>query len=297
MTTIRPAASADLDAIAALAAPLQADPARFQAYFGDAPDEIAAEITELEDWADRTVVAVAGSADGERIVGWLFGEHDDEIGRVWWWGPVVDPDHDWMDVGRALHAASAERDGDRFTEFEFAVDRRHSPAAQLAEELDFRRDTGSVLLELDVTNRPAGRPGPDGVAISDDLAGSGDDLAALHDSVFPNSHLTGPQVVASAAGDVVLAARRDGRLVGYVRAEIQPGGGGYVDFLGVTEDERSHGIGGALVEAAVARLVERGAMTVSLTVREDNPPARALYERLGFDGSRILVPFRLGFTT
>jgi ribosomal protein S18 acetylase RimI-like enzyme len=47
-------------------------------------------------------------------------------------------------------------------------------------------------------------------------------------------------------------------------------------------DERGQGHGTALVEAALEVARERGCRRVELDVQDDNPRARALYERLGF---------------
>ncbi|MGW1376691.1 GNAT family N-acetyltransferase [Streptomyces sp. NPDC002446] len=45
---------------------------------------------------------------------------------------------------------------------------------------------------------------------------------------------------------------------------------------------QSHGIGTFLVEAAELRIRNRGLRQAELAVEEDNPRARALYERLGY---------------
>ena len=68
--------------LARLAAPLQADTARFQVYFGEDVDQIVAEIEGVTAWREHAVAAL----DGDRLVGWLIAERDDELGRVWWWG-------------------------------------------------------------------------------------------------------------------------------------------------------------------------------------------------------------------
>ncbi|HEX4109904.1 MAG TPA: GNAT family N-acetyltransferase [Solirubrobacteraceae bacterium] len=48
---------------------------------------------------------------------------------------------------------------------------------------------------------------------------------------------------------------------------------------------RRHGIGTALVTAAVARAGERGSRRIELDVTEDNAPALALYEGIGFSAA------------
>lgn len=278
--------------LARLAAPLQARPDRFQAYFGEDVDEIAAEIEHIDDWRDVTWIA----RSGDRLVGWLIAEHDDEIGRVWWWGPVVADGEGWSGVAdRLVDAALAGLDG-RFEQFEFAVGADHVEAMALGERLGYRRDIGSVVLRLDSDLRPTVAPPRSGIRLLEPSGDVADRVAGLHDRIFPAGHLSGRQVVGS-ADDVVLAAVDGPDVVGYVRAEHQAGGDGYLDFVGVEPAHRSVGVARALVLGAIERLRRGGAAAITLTVREDNAPARALYARLGFEGDRVLVPLRSGFST
>ena len=52
--------------------------------------------------------------------------------------------------------------------------------------------------------------------------------------------------------------------------------------LAVMPEKRGQGLGGALLQAAIAKAQELGARTVFLEVGADNPSALALYARLGF---------------
>jgi len=122
-------------------------------------------------------------------------------------------------------------------------------------------------------------------------ADHGDDIDA-EIKEMPDSHRTGKQLPTNAGDAVVLIAidSTSGVLAGDVRAEFQASGEGYLDFLGVDEHVRSRGIGGQLPAAAGAEFVERGASSMSLTVREDNAPARTLYGRLGFTATASSSP-------
>ncbi len=71
--------------------------------------------------------------------------------------------------------------------------------------------------------------------------------------------------------------------VGFV--EVGPavaGGQGHIESVAVLASHRRQGIGAALVEWAMHRLVTRGARTVTLQVRGSNQPAMHLYKRMGF---------------
>ena len=95
---VRTATADDLQPMAALAAEHQLDDGRHCLYLSTDADAIVEEVSELDDWADYTAVA---EEDGE-IVGWLFGEPDPDMGRVWWWGPFA-PDANWGDVADELY--------------------------------------------------------------------------------------------------------------------------------------------------------------------------------------------------
>ena len=90
--------------------------------------------------------------------------------------------------------------------------------------------------------------------------------------------------------------RSRGRVAGYVAFEVQPDGSGYLDFLGVATEFRRRGLAAQLVRAAVTELVDRGASSIHLTVRENSHGARALYVGLGFEEERVIRPLRKGFT-
>jgi ribosomal protein S18 acetylase RimI-like enzyme len=88
---------------------------------------------------------------------------------------------------------------------------------------------------------------------------------------------------------VVLAAAMRGRIVGYAYGRIEPRDWNALrDRCGVAVDlwveprARRAGIGSALVEALVARLAERGAPRVILSVAAKNPRAARLFAALGF---------------
>ncbi len=58
---------------------------------------------------------------------------------------------------------------------------------------------------------------------------------------------------------------------------------GYISNVAVEPDCRCTGVGDALIEALEARCVQHGLSFATLEVREGNLPARALYEKHGFE--------------
>lgn len=108
-------------------------------------------------------------------------------------------------------------------------------------------------------------------------------LAALHASVFAQGwsesdfrkFLADPAVYGFAAGGL----KPTGFILCRVTADEAE-----VLTLGVAAAHRGRGIGRALLALAMAEAARRGARQMFLEVGEDNAPARALYESLGFLG-------------
>jgi len=80
---------------------------------------------------------------------------------------------------------------------------------------------------------------------------------------------------------VFLAAKEDGRLVGYILLRAL-GDEAELHRIAVLPERRGRGLARRLLEEGVGACVKSGAETVWLEVRESNAPARALYERFGF---------------
>lgn len=66
------------------------------------------------------------------------------------------------------------------------------------------------------------------------------------------------------------------------------GARGYLASLGVVPSARGTGLAQGLLDDALAALARGGATTCTLEVREDNAPARRVYERSGFQTTRRL---------
>ncbi len=93
---------------------------------------------------------------------------------------------------------------------------------------------------------------------------------------------------------VILVAERDGRVVGYVYAGIEPRSwkelrdvAGFVHDVFVEPAARGARIGARLVEAAAEWLAGRGVPRVMLWTAERNAAAQRIFERLGFRRTMI----------
>jgi ribosomal protein S18 acetylase RimI-like enzyme len=66
----------------------------------------------------------------------------------------------------------------------------------------------------------------------------------------------------------------------------------YVDALGTAPESRRRGVGTALLAAVEERAGRLGLRRLSLETEVDNTPARALYERCGFEPGAVGRQFR-----
>jgi ribosomal protein S18 acetylase RimI-like enzyme len=104
---------------------------------------------------------------------------------------------------------------------------------------------------------------------------------------FLNSQLKDEDVV-------VLVAERDGSVIGYVYAGLEPRSwkelrepAGFIHDVFVEESSRRLGAAQLLLEAAIEWLQAHGAPRVMLWTAEHNPAAQRLFDRLGFRRTMI----------
>lgn len=107
-------------------------------------------------------------------------------------------------------------------------------------------------------------------------------VASLHAICFEDSwHTELLGKILSAPGTFGLFTRPRGKVVGFVLCRSS-GQEGEILSLAVAPGVRRHGLGGALLEAAMAHAAERDIEALFLEVAEDNLAARRLYEKFGF---------------
>jgi ribosomal protein S18 acetylase RimI-like enzyme len=295
---VGPLAPGDLSEVAGFVAAQQTDPTRHVAYLGTEADGIAVELEALEPLG---LAGVMAARRGDALVGVLGADWSDDPPRVWWFGPFVAAGEAFDAVAESLlHAGRALLPG-AVTQEEFAVDRRNEVVAAFARRQGFASGEGSsALLVTDLARVRPGAPGdgvqgwPDDLRIGPFDEGRRAGVAALHDRLFPGTHTPGDRLGRD-PDQFVLVATRDDAVLGYVAAERQEDGAGYVEFLAVVESARGQGIGRRLVVAACARLRDDlGCRSAHLTVRESNVAARRLYTSIGFVEERVLHPWSLG---
>lgn len=280
----RPVLAEDLPLLAADAVRYQTDPATLCCYLGGSEEAILEELTLVE---SPYVSALLGSRGS--VHGWLVGELDVEIGRVWWLGPFAQSE---VDADVMYEFARAQLPPGIGQE-ELAADVSNAIYADFAHRHGFTADPASVAL-----TRPIELPIPQvrsSAVIRRFTEGDRTDVITLHDAVFPAGHYTGVGLV-DRAPHQVFVAEIDGSVRGYLALERQADGSAYIDFLGVDAMHRRSGLATDLIISACKWARSEAASHMHLTVRETLTGARALYESLGFGADLTLVPYRKGFT-
>ncbi|OIJ65526.1 GNAT family N-acetyltransferase [Streptomyces mangrovisoli] len=115
----------------------------------------------------------------------------------------------------------------------------------------------------------------------------------LHDVVPPPTPPYPPFFTERHPACDCLVAEADRRIVGYVRLALPTPLASnahvrQIQGLLVAPEARGHGVGRALVRAAVTEADRRGARRITLRVLGHNAPARALYEAEGFAVEGVL---------
>ena len=89
--------------------------------------------------------------------------------------------------------------------------------------------------------------------------------------------------------NVLLVAREDtlpNKLLGYILVLIRKKSA-RIYSLAVNPDCRKQGVGRALIQASINKVVEQGITMIRLELRKGNTSALKLYESLGFVGSSV----------
>jgi ribosomal protein S18 acetylase RimI-like enzyme len=249
--------------------------------------------SELADWevdpqetllVDEHDGAVIGFGGVEVSPGW---EHADLF------GPLVAPEFRGQKLGTLLLEASIERAEDRSAERIIgSVGTRNLGGRLLLERAGFKQQgaASAVFRVTPADHRPV-EPGPPGVTVR---PGTSDDLdTALHlyRECFPGGVF--PDVAwreGLNAGSVYLA-ESEGTGLAIVNIDRSDR---WIYHVGVTESERSHGVGSYILSRALADYWEgHPGDALGLSVRADNLPALRLYRRQGFAPLLVVESFEL----
>lgn len=254
-------------------------------HLADRPEEVAADLAELEPLTSRCLVLDDGPGSPWRgAIVWEVGGPAGD--RAWLVGPWTAPLDG--DLHAALIEAAVARLPGAVTRIDNFVDLGFEIGCAVHRRLGFDARRTVHVMRADAHRAV---PPPAGVRIEavesletvDRVA-----LEALHDAAFPDTHTAVSGMLGSGR---LWCARADG-IAGYVYA-VRPAElpEGRVQYVAVAPGARRRGIGRALLSTAVAWLLEGGAPEVFLTVDAENVDALNVYRAAGFERYRSGVAF------
>jgi ribosomal protein S18 acetylase RimI-like enzyme len=249
--------------------------------------------SELSDWdVDPAETLLVEEHDGD-VVGFGGVEVSPGWDHADLFGPLVAPEVRGQNLAIVLLEASIERAEDRGAGRVLAsVGTRNLTGRLLLERVGFQRyGTASAIFRLAPADHRPVDPGPEGVTVRRGAPADLDMALRLYRECFPGGAF--PDVAwreGLEAGSVYLA-EADGRALAIVN--IDPSDR-WVYHLGVTESERSHGVGAYILSRAIEDYwEERPGEILGLSVRADNLPALRLYRRQGFAPLLVVESFEL----
>lgn len=236
-------------------------------------DELQSELSSVQE-AER-LLALLGEGAG------VAAELHHDTGRAWLWGPAATP-HTAEALGAALRALLDALPPEIVRLSAFVA--QENTAVQAAFSQAGMQLGKQVLVYC--APRAAWRPSAvGGVRLA--TPADADAVCALHEREFPKSYLSSKEMLATGTGahpaKRLLVAEEAGACAGYVFAQVQSDGTGYIDYLATAPSARGRGLGGQLLRAALAWLFGTHEVEeVHLTVSAVNVQARSLYGRAGF---------------
>jgi ribosomal protein S18 acetylase RimI-like enzyme len=106
--------------------------------------------------------------------------------------------------------------------------------------------------------------------------GDGDILRYLHHPIFFVEFADTGFVARTTGGEIA------GEIAGYLLGFVAPTGDGYIHFIAVRDDARSHGIARALYGRFTEVAIERGAVGLKAITSPENQASQAFHRNLGF---------------
>jgi len=262
-------------------------PAAQLGYYGDDPKEIRHFLLEeTPEIMERSAIAV----ENGDVVGFFGAEADAEVGRTWLYGPTV-VHNDVDDVADRLFETISPLLTADAPEHELFFNVANSTVERFGRRHGFELYKDSEILRFrraSVAGLPAAEarpvePGEEAVII------------ALHERLFPAAPWTGRQILERRGRhETVLVLEENDGLIGYVHTRVNPTfPEGNIEFLGVVEEARRQGAGTRLVASSLHWMFSFDHIEETwLTVMADNPGARRLYLKLGWESVHAMRGMR-----
>jgi ribosomal protein S18 acetylase RimI-like enzyme len=249
--------------------------------------------SELSDWEIPPEETLLVDETAGEVVGFGGVEVSPGFDHADLFGPLVAPEHRGQKLGTVLLEAAIERAEDLgVRRVVAAVGARNLSGRILLERAGFvaRGDASAVFRLREADHRPV-EAGPESLVVR---RGWPEDLEAaleIYRECFPGGTFPESAWRAGLERGSVYIGVAEGRPLAIV--DIDPADR-WIYHVGVTESERSRGVGSYVLSRALAdHWAEYPGDTLGLSVRADNVAAIRLYRRQGFAPLVILQSFEL----
>jgi ribosomal protein S18 acetylase RimI-like enzyme len=249
--------------------------------------------SELADWEVDPAETLLVEEENNRVIG--FGGV--EISPGWehadLFGPLVAAEYRGQKRGTVMLEASIERAEDRGAErLVAAVGTRNLNGKILLERAGFQQlEAASAIFRLARADHRPVDPGPPGVTVRRGASTDLDTALHLYRECFPGGKFPDSAWRAGLEAGTVYLAESEGEALAVV--DIDPSDR-WIYHLGVTEGERSQGVGSYIFSWALVDYWEKHSdESLGLSVRADNLPALRLYRRQGFAPLLVVESFEL----
>lgn len=220
--------------------------------------------------------------EGGKWVGSIGAEYDLELGRAWIHGPHSIPGM-WSRIALTLYESLTEDFPAGITRRDVFLNIENGRAQRFYAAQGFQQ---RPTLSFEYCLQSEARPEP-GTELLDSLTGANfESFKKLFLALFPIAYYS-PERIRQMDGDshrVFIILEAD-IVQGFVTLSLNRGSAsGEIQFLGIRDECRGMGYGRRLLLAAVDWLIDQeGKSLVCLNVNDENDPAIALYETLGFE--------------
>ena len=249
--------------------------------------------SELSDWeVPPEETLLVDEVDGD-VVGFAGVEVSPGFDHADLFGPLVATGHRGQKLGTVLLEASIERAENRGARSVVgAVGARNGSGRLLLERAGFApRGTATAVFRLRAADHKPVPAGPAGLNVRRGAADDLEPVMRLYLECFPGGAFPESSWRTGLEHGAVYVAESAGSAQAVV--SIDPADR-WIYHLGVTESERSQGVGSyVLSEALASYWSEHPGETLGLSVEADNLPALRLYRRQGFAPLLVLQAFEL----
>ncbi|MBU3128060.1 MULTISPECIES: GNAT family N-acetyltransferase [Clostridium] len=235
-----------------------------------------------EDFEDGNIEKYfVGAYDGEKLIGVLGIDVEEEKSYGELWGPFVEELYSEENVSSKLWLLLRKNILNCCASFGIFCNSKNIQCIQFAKEYGFKNNGEHFIMSL-------GRDDFKEIFEVKDFELTfeyNNEFKLLHDKNFPNTYYSGSDILSRInERRKVFFIKDNEKLIGYTYVEVEPEfGESCIEFFGVRENMRGKGLGGKLIKIAINWILSFEKIgNIRLCVGLENLQAIGLYSKVGF---------------